>query len=251
MKPSNQESQKVSKGNCKVCNCHLPPEEIPPEQPNPYPSFEPYSPPELLRKKTEREKVESEVEKSIKSESESESEEFEEAAPDVGEDRIKRVINEKAYNLCKKKWELKEEQELLKIKEEEIALDDKEIDIEVKKMDLKEVEKEIKAKEVQLKNLYVKQLNLQNLDGEDEEEKAKEEYDLEMTIESLEASIELLKSKGMGLELMIADARRKIMAGRAKIAKERNDLKTVKEIREREMKEEEEGKWPGEPRWII
>lgn len=250
----------VFRGNCKTCECHLPHGEMPeiphdemPEVPNRIPRRSN----RFLNRKREAEESESEESKSEKSESESESEteEVGEAAPEAEEDQMRKELNKKAYEISKKKWELIEEQELLKLKEEEIDLDSKEMGIEANKMELKKVEKDIKLKEVQLKNMYVKQLNLQSyVDGEDEEvvdAKAREEYDIEMTIESLESEIELLKSRGMGLELMIADARRKIMAGRAKIAKSRDDIKAAKAIREREMKEEEEGKWPGEPRWAI
>ena len=247
-------SQEVFKGTCRVCDCHLPHEEMPemphneiPEVPNRIPRR---SNRWLNRKRAEE--SESESEEPRAEESESEPEEFGEAAPEIEEDKIRKELNEKAYKLCRKKWELREEQELLKIKEDEIELDNKEMNIEVKKMELKEVEKDIKRKEAQLKDMYVKQLNLQKyIDGEDEVAKAGEEYDVELTIESLETEIEELKSHGMSLELEIADARRKIMMGRAKIAKSRADIKAAKEIREREMKEEEEGKWPGEPRWLI
>ena len=246
----------VFRGNCKTCKCHLPHGETPemphdevPEVPNRIPRRSN----RFLNRKREAEESESEesrVEESG-SESESETEEIGEAAPEAEEDRMRRELNKKVYEISKKKWEIIEEQELLKLKEEELDFDRKEMDIEVQRMELKKVEKEIKRKEVQLKDMYVKQLNLQNLDGEDEESKAREDYDIEMTIESIESEIELLKSRGMGLELMIADARRKIMTGRAKIAKTRDDIKAAKVIREREMKEEEEGKWPGEPRWAI
>ena len=246
----------VFRGNCKTCECHLPHgemHEIPHDEIPEVPNRIPRRSNRFLNRKREPEKSEPEEPKA--EESESETEEVVESAPEAEEDQMRKELNEKAYKLCRKKWELKEEQELLKLKEDEIELDNKEMGIEVNKMELKEVEKDIKRKETQLKDMYVKQLNLQSyVDGEDEEDvdaKAREEYDVEMTIECLESEIELLKSRGMGLELMIADARRKIMMGRAKIAKSRDDIKAAKEIREREMKEEEEGKWPGEPRWLI
>lgn len=230
----------VFRGLCRECNCHLPPEKIPPELPCPYPPSEPYAPPELLKKKVKRDEPESEESETEKAESEEESE--------INEEK---EMHEKLYEVSKKKWEIIEEKELLKLKEEELELDEKESDIFVKKYELKKIEKEIKEKKAKLKEMYVKQLNLESIDGIDEPEKAKEEYELEMEIEFIESELELLKSRGNGLELMISDARRKIMAGREKLAKKKSDMKVAKEIREKEMKEEEEGKWPGEPRWII
>lgn len=241
-------SQEVFRGTCRVCDCHLPHEEMP-EIPNRRPRRSNI----FLRRKREAEESEfeePEVEE-IESESESVTEEAGDAAPEAEEDKVRKELNEKIYSVMKKKWELKEEQELLKIKEQEMDLDSEEINIEVKKMELKEVERDIQKQNAKLKDLYVQQLNLHKIDGLDDEEVAKEDYDIEMTIESVEANIELLKSRGRGLELMIRSARDKIMAGRAKIAKSRSDIKAAKEIREREMKEEEEGKWPGEPRWLI
>jgi hypothetical protein len=221
----------VFRGNCKECNCHLPHGEEHENQNEEVPAIPnriPRRSNRFLNRKREPEEHEPEEPKAedSQSESESESEEFGEAAPDAEEERIRKELNAKTYSLCKKKWELKEEQELLKLKEDEIDLDNKEIDIEVKKMELKDVEREISRNEAKLKEMYVKQLNLQKyVDGEDEAEKAGEEYDVEMTIQMLESDIELLKSRGMGLELMIQDARRKIMMGRAKMAKSRNDIK--------------------------
>ena len=249
------EMPKVFKGNCKVCNCHLPPGEMS-EAPQPEAHRQvPQRANIYLKKKREYPEEKSENEESEHEEEESEGEypDFEkEAAPEAEFNEIKKSINERAHNLCKKKWEIKEEQELLRIKEEEIELDCEEMDIEANKLELKKLEKDITAKKAKLKDLYVRQLNLESyIDGEDDAEKEGEKYDLEMEIECLETDIELLNSRGKGLELMIEDARRKIMVGRAKIAKERKDIQKVKEIREREMKEEEEGKWPGEPRWLI
>ena len=104
-----------------------------------------------------------------------------------------------------------------------------------------------------MNDLYVKQLNLQSVivDGEDEENLLREQLCVEKKIENLETEIEEMKNFINTLENRIVDIKAKIMSGRAKLAQEKKDIAGLKALRAEQIKEEEEGKWLGEPRWLI
>lgn len=161
-------------------------------------------------------------------------------------------LNKKTYELSRKKWELKEETELLGIKEAEIKYDEAELNNLARKNRLRLCRRNREKMEKELKDLYVEQLNLErDIDGVDEEEKIMAEITVKTKIESLEYVIEEMKEKERSLKIMIEEAKDGILQGRAKVAKRKKDLTNAKRLREEEMKEEEEGKWPGEPRWLI
>lgn len=243
----------VSQGLCKKCDCHLPPSEIPPETPYPYPPFEPITI-ELLQKKTERKNFDEKEPE----EPEPESEESEESEDDItislyeyNKEKEDKKLNEDYRKLIRKKWEVKEEKELMRIKEEEVNIDESELDLRAQKILYKDLIHKRELLEKEVKDLYVKQLNELVEDSEEDEEKISERYDLDRRIRSIEHDVEMYKASERNLKNVITEAQAKILSGRAKIAKERKDIKEVKEVREREMKEDEEGKWPGEPRWYI
>ena len=161
-------------------------------------------------------------------------------------------LHKKTYELSRKKWELKEEQELLGIKESEVKYDEMELDNLSRKNRLRLCRRNREKMEKELKDLYVEQLNLdRDIDGVDEEEKIIEEVTLKTKIESLEYVIEEMKEKEKALKILIDNTEAGILQGRAKVEKGKKDLMNAKRYREKEMKEEEEGKWPGEPRWLI
>lgn len=161
-------------------------------------------------------------------------------------------LHKKTYELSRKKWELKEEQELLGIKEFELKYDEMELNNLARKNRLRLCRRNREKKEKELKDLYVEQLNLnKDIDGENEENKIIEEVVLESKIESLEYLIEEMKEKEKALKIMIDDTTAGVLQGRAKVEKKKKDLMNAKRYREKEMKDEEEGKWPGEPRWLI
>ena len=171
---------------------------------------------------------------------------------DNEEDKEESELHKKTYELSRKKWELKEEQELLGIKESELKYDEMELDNLARKNRLRLCRRNREKMEKELKNLYVEQLNRErDIDGEDEEEKVLEEITLKTKIESLEYLIEEMKEKEKALKIMIDNTSAGIMQGRAKIEKGKKDLMNAKRYREKEMKDEEEGRWPGEPRWLV
>lgn len=242
----------VSQGLCKKCDCHLPPSEIPPETPYPYPPFEPISI-EMLQKKTERKNFdEKEPGKSEPEESE-ESEESEETISlyEYNKKEEDKKLNEDYRKLMRKKWEVREEKELMRLKEEEVNIDENELDVRAQKALYKDLVHKRELLEKKLKDLYVKQLNDLVEDSEEDDEKIAERYELDKEIRSIESDIEMSKASEKELKNEITEAQAKILSGRAKIARERKEIEEVKEVREREMKEDEEGKWPGEPRWYI
>lgn len=237
----------VSQGLCKKCDCHLPPSEIPPEIPYPYPPFEPISI-EMLQKKTERKNFDEEPEKSESEESE-ESETI--SLYEYNKKEEDKKLNEDYRKLMRKKWEVREEKELMRLKEEEVNIDENELDVRAQKALYKDLVHKRESLEKKLKDLYVKQLNDLVEDSEEDDEKIAERYELDKKIRSIESDIEMSKASEKELKNEITEAQAKILSGRAKIARERKEIKEVKEVREREMKEDEEGKWPGEPRWYI
>lgn len=161
-------------------------------------------------------------------------------------------LNKKTYDLSRKKWELREEKELLDIKEAEIKYDEIELNNLARKNRLRLCRRNREKMEKELKDLYVEQLNLErDIDGLDEEQKIIEEVTVKTKIESLEYVIEEMKEKEKALKIMIDQETAGVLKGRAKIAKGKKDLMNAKRLREEEMKEEEDGKWPGEPRWLI
>lgn len=243
----------VSQGLCKKCDYHPLPSEIPPEIPYPYPPFEPITL-ELLQKKTERKNFDEKEPEEPEPESE-ESEESEDSITislyEYNKEKEDKKLNEDYRKLLRKKWEIKEEKELMRIKEEEVNIDESELDVRAQKILYKDFVHKRELLEKELKDLYVKQLNELVEDSEEDDEKILEKCDRDKRIRSLEYDIEMFKSSEKDLKSAIAEAQARILSGRAKIAKERRDIEEIKEIREREMKEDEEGKWPGEPRWCI
>lgn len=172
--------------------------------------------------------------------------------PNFSEDEEEAKLHKKTYEVSRKKWELKEEQELLGIKESEIKYDEMELDNLARKNRLRICRRNREKMEKELKDLYVEQLNLErDIDGVDEEEKIMGQITIETKIESLEYVIEEMKEKEKALKIMIDNVEAGILQGRAKIEKGKKDLINAKRYREKEMKDEEEGKWPGEPRWIV
>lgn len=217
------------------------PEEIPPEIENQYAPFVPITL-EELRERSEK--------KNEEPEEPEESEESEESET-VSAGEIE--ANKNFYKIMKKKWEIKEEKELLRIKEEEIELDEEEDNIYDLKRQIKNLTRSRKDKISKVNDLYVKQLNLESVivDGEDEENLLREKLCVEKKIENLETEIEEMKNFIHVLENRITDVKAKIMSGRAKLARERKDINELKALRAMQIKEEEEGKWLGEPRWLI
>lgn len=242
----------VSQGLCKKCDCHLPPSEIPPETPYPYPPFEPISI-EMLQRKTERKNFDEEEPGKSEPEESEESEESEETISlyEYNKREEDKKLNEDYRKLMRKKWEVREEKELMRLKEEEVNIDENELDVRAQKALYKDLVHKRESLEKKLKDLYVKQLNDLVEDSEEDDEKIAERYELDKEIRSIESDIEMSKASEKELKNEITEAQAKILSGRAKIARERKEIEEVKEVREREMKEDEEGKWPGEPRWYI
>lgn len=242
----------VSQGLCKKCDCHLPPSEIPPETPYPYPPFEPISI-EMLQRKTERKNFDEEEPGKSEPEESEESEESEETISlyEYNKREEDKKLNEDYRKLMRKKWEVREEKELMRLKEEEVNIDENELDVRAQKALYKDLVHKRESLEKKLKDLYVKQLNDLVEDSEESDEKIAERYELDKKIRSIESDIEMSKASEKELKNEITEAQAKILSGRAKIARERKEIEEVKEVREREMKEDEEGKWPGEPRWYI
>ena len=276
----------ISKGNCKECKCHLKanPEDDAPLAPrhSNRPSFYPTM--EMLKKKKKREEESEESEESEEHE-ENENEELEEdneksenKDDDESEETIRLILEKEAdkmeekemeyklqkeqihkmtYAKARKKWEIIEDQQLIKFKEREMKIIEANIDAEELKIELKEQAKTLEKKRRQLKDLYVKQLNAEfasEVDGESLSEKNKkisDKYDLEKVIEKLETEIEVAKVWMKKTEFKITELKEKAKKETEKLEEDKKCFKVAKELREKEMEEEEKGLWPGEPRWIY
>ena len=111
--------------------------------------------------------------------------------PNFSEDEEEAKLHKKTYEVSRKKWELKEEQELLGIKESEIKYDEMELDNLARKNRLRICRRNREKMEKELKDLYVEQRNIErDIDGVDEEEKITKQITVETKIESIEYDIE-------------------------------------------------------------
>lgn len=215
--------------------------------------------PSSLNRKLKREEFEEKPENNEEKDEHSEkaaesSEENDEETIDAEEMEMRKEVKKKTEEMNKKRREIFELKENLKFKEEEIELDEKEMETYEKKDRIRIIRKKIEENKKKLKDLYVHQLNLENCEYDEEDPDdvdgmwlAKE--DVKKKIYNLETENEELKNFAIILAEQVTKEKAKILEGRAKIGKERKDFEVAKEIRKKEIEEEEKGEWPGEPRW--
>lgn len=216
--------------------------------------------PTNLSRKLKREEFDEESknneEKSLHIEKlEENSEESDEETIDVEELEIRKIMESKSAEISKKRWEIFENKEMLRFKETELELDEDEMETYAKKDRIRILKKEIEKNKKKLKDLYVHQMNLENAEYDEEDPDdvngmiiAKRE--VESKINKLETDNEELKNFVTVLGNQLVEERAKILAGRAKVWKERKDFEVMKEIRKKKKEDEENGNWPGEPNYV-
>ena len=251
----------------------LRPEDIPPEPIYPYPPHQPYAPPELLKQNEKPEKLEEleepeEHEEPEEPKEHEEPEEPEETSKELEkkkfEENFERELSIEIENMederAKKKIEEQYEKISNLIKKKNIEHLDIHFDCEIigeeidflrKKRNVLDAIEELRKKKKEMKKLRRERDACEPLEEEEEEDEAYEKernkrdvfrYQKALEIRTIEKKIEKQKNLIRKMEDEANDLGNEINQRKA-------DYIKFQQERKKEIEEEEQGKWPGEPRW--
>ena len=246
MEPSDKSS--VSEFAEKLVKPVLRPEDMPPEVPAPFPPHEPYAPPELLGKKRNEEKAESdEGEESDEEEDEKTEKKDEESEKKIESSFDKKIrwaiekVQEKIKNQRLKIYDLEEE---MKQENEELELNRKKLNIFFYHQEAQRYRKKL----VEAEKKYSELPEIAENSEEDEEDisarfrRDKERLDQREIIEKISWIIKDRKKK-------IEKLRKEIQEDEIKAGRRQAEYAIWRDTMHAEIEAEENDNYVGEPKW--